>query len=143
VNDYCSYIDELKLSNCMSIFRTYQICSKTYSTLLTMEGIMRTIQQGLKTGSSEQGKASIDHCAGPNVSPDASDFIMAGLRLPPPGSKRWGSHSKAAVVAAGRGRILTLDEACEQYALSVEEYLTWQHGIDLSGLAGLRVNGPQ
>jgi hypothetical protein len=46
-------------------------------------------------------------------------------------------------VAAVRGRILTLDEACEQYALSVEEYLAWQHGIDLFGLAGLRVTGPQ
>jgi hypothetical protein len=46
-------------------------------------------------------------------------------------------------VAAVRGRIFTLDEACEQYALTVEEYLAWQHGIDLFGLAGLYVNGPQ
>jgi hypothetical protein len=104
---------------------------------------MQTIQQQLEIGSSEQSEASIDHSAGPNVSPDACDFIMAGLRLPPAGAKRWWPHRKAAVVAAVRGRILTLDEACEQYALSVEEYLTWQHGIDLFGLAGLRVNGPQ
>ncbi len=38
-----------------------------------------------------------------------------------------------------RGGHLTLDEACARYALSIEEFLAWQHGISLFGLAGLRV----
>jgi hypothetical protein len=104
---------------------------------------MRTIQKNLGTGSSETSEASLDHCADLTVSPAASHIEMAGLPLPPPGAKRWWPHRKAAVVAAVRGGFLSLDEACEQYALSIEEYLAWQHGIDLFGLAGLRVNGTQ
>ena len=104
---------------------------------------MQTIQQELEIGSSEQDEASVDYYASPNASSDVSHIEIAGLPLPPPGSKRCTPDGKAAVVAAVRGRILTLDEACEQYELTVEEYLTWQHGIDLFGLAGLRVNGPQ
>jgi hypothetical protein len=53
------------------------------------------------------------------------------------------AQRKAEVVEAVRGGFLTLDEACERYALSIEEFLTWQHGISLFGLAGLRVYGTQ
>jgi hypothetical protein len=42
-----------------------------------------------------------------------------------------------------RNGFLTFDDACQLYALSVEEFLAWQHGIDLFGLAGLRVNNLQ
>ena len=37
-----------------------------------------------------------------------------------------------------RGGLLSLDEACERYRLTVEEYLSWQASIDEHGLAGLR-----
>jgi hypothetical protein len=52
---------------------------------------------------------------------------------------RWVAQRKAEVVEAVRDGFLTLDEACERYALSVEEFLAWQHGVSLFGLAGLRV----
>jgi len=42
-----------------------------------------------------------------------------------------------------RGGFLSLDDALQRYGLSIEEYLTWQHGIDLFGHAGLRVNRTQ
>ena len=42
------------------------------------------------------------------------------------------------VVAAGRGGLLSLDEACDRYRLTNEEFLTWQSSIDRHGLAGLR-----
>ena len=42
------------------------------------------------------------------------------------------------VVAAVRGGLLSLDEACERYRLTSEEFLTWQKSIDQHGLAGLR-----
>ena len=40
--------------------------------------------------------------------------------------------------AAVRGGLLSLEEACERYVLTVEEYLSWQRSIDRHGLAGLR-----
>jgi hypothetical protein len=38
-----------------------------------------------------------------------------------------------------RGGLLTLDEVCDRYRLTVEEFLYWQQSIDRDGLAGLRV----
>jgi uncharacterized protein DUF1153 len=59
--------------------------------------------------------------------------------LPPPETKRWVIRRKAIVVAAVRSGLLTLEEACERYKLSIEEFLSWQRLIDSHGLAGLRV----
>jgi hypothetical protein len=108
-----------------------------------MEWAMRTIQQELGTGSAENDDASADRWAGLDVGVKASQIEGAGLPLPPPGAMRWWPHRKAAVVAAVRGGVLSLNDAQERYALSIEEYLTWQHGIDLFGLAGLRLDGTQ
>ncbi|HLI10696.1 MAG TPA: DUF1153 domain-containing protein [Alphaproteobacteria bacterium] len=58
--------------------------------------------------------------------------------LPPPGTKRWVVRRKAEVVAAVRGGLITLEEACTRYTLSVEEFLSWQRLIERHGLAGLR-----
>ncbi len=58
--------------------------------------------------------------------------------LPAPGTKRWVIRRKAEVVAAVRGGLLTLDEACERYTLTVEEFLSWQRAIEQHGLPGLR-----
>ena len=41
-------------------------------------------------------------------------------------------------MAAVRGGLLSLEEACERYTLTVEEFLSWQMSIDQHGLAGLR-----
>jgi hypothetical protein len=59
--------------------------------------------------------------------------------LPPPNTQRWVIRRKAVVVAAVRSGVLTLEEACERYKLSIEEFLSWQRLIDSHGLAGLRV----
>jgi hypothetical protein len=59
--------------------------------------------------------------------------------LPPPGTKRWVIRRKAEVVAGVRSGLITLDEACQRYTLSVEEFLSWQRLIDRHGLRGLRV----
>jgi len=34
--------------------------------------------------------------------------------------------------------LLSLDEACSRYTLTVDEFLSWQMSIDQHGLAGLR-----
>lgn len=58
--------------------------------------------------------------------------------LPPPTTKRWVSRRKAEVVAAVRCGLLSLEDACRRYNLSVEEFLSWQRLIDGHGVAGLR-----
>jgi hypothetical protein len=59
--------------------------------------------------------------------------------LPPPDTKRWVIRRKAEVVGAVRSGLLSLEEACNRYKLSIEEFLSWQRLIDSHGLAGLRV----
>ncbi len=59
--------------------------------------------------------------------------------LPPPTTKRWVVRRKAEVVAAVNGGLLTVDEVCERYALTLEEFACWQRAIDRSGMPGLRV----
>ena len=59
--------------------------------------------------------------------------------LPPPGTTRWVVRRKAEVVAAVNGGLLSVDEVCERYCLSVEEFAGWQRAVDRSGMPGLRV----
>jgi hypothetical protein len=63
--------------------------------------------------------------------------------LPPPNLKRWMPRSKAQVVEAVHSGAITLDEACERYALSIEEFLSWEETLDHYGPTGLRVNEMQ
>jgi len=59
--------------------------------------------------------------------------------LPPPDTKRWVIRRKAVVVAAVRAGVISLEEACKRYTLSIEEFLAWQRLVDSHGLPGLRV----
>jgi Protein of unknown function (DUF1153) len=59
--------------------------------------------------------------------------------LPAPGTTRWVVRRKAEVVAAVAGGLLTVDEACARYTLSLEEFAGWQRAVDRSGMPGLRV----
>jgi len=59
--------------------------------------------------------------------------------LPPTDTKRWVIRRKAEVVAAVRAGIISLEDACKRYTLSVEEFLSWQRLVDSHGLPGLRV----
>jgi hypothetical protein len=70
------------------------------------------------------------------IGPDGSPLTIADL--PPTNTRRWVIRRKAEVVAAVRGGLLSLDEACTRYRLTVEEFLSWQASIDDHGLAGLR-----
>ena len=63
--------------------------------------------------------------------------------LPPSGTRRWVIRRKAEVVAAVRGGLLSLEEACDRYHLSVEEFLSWQRMIESHGLQGLRTTRVQ
>ena len=58
--------------------------------------------------------------------------------LPPAETERWVIRRKAEVVAAVRGGLLSLDDACSRYRLTNEEFGAWQVAIDKHGMQGLR-----
>ena len=70
------------------------------------------------------------------IGPDGGPLTITDL--PAPGMKRWVIRRKAQVVAAVRGGLLSIEEACSRYLLTVDEFLSWQSSIDRHGLAGLR-----
>jgi len=74
----------------------------------------------------------------PAVRSDGQGLVPTVAALPPATTKRWVIRRKAAVVSAVRAGVLTLEEACQRYHLSVEEFLSWQRLIDRHGMRGLR-----
>ena len=58
--------------------------------------------------------------------------------LPAPGTTRWVVRRKAEVVAAVNGGLLSVDEACERYSLTLEEFAGWQRAVDRFGMPGLK-----
>ena len=83
--------------------------------------------------SEEQRRPRVSYVIGP----DGSPLTLADL--PPPNTKRWVIRRKAEVVVAVRGGLLSLEDACRRYTLTVEEFLAWQRAIDRYGIPGLRV----
>ena len=70
------------------------------------------------------------------IGPTGAPLTIADL--PPPDVDRWVIRRKAELVAAVRGGLLSMDEACSRYRLTIDEFLSWQHSVDRHGLAGLR-----
>ena len=69
----------------------------------------------------------------PNPHGDADN-----IDLPPPNTKRWTIARKLAVVFAVQRGLLSLNEACERYRLSHEEFASWERAIERHGPPGLR-----
>jgi len=53
-------------------------------------------------------------------------------------TQRWTVRRKAAVIAAVRGGWVPIEEACELYDISVDEFLAWERDLDRYGIHGLR-----
>ncbi len=75
------------------------------------------------------------------IGPSGGPLTLADL--PPPETRRWVARRKAEVVAAVRGGLLSLDDACARYELTVEEFLSWERAIRQFGLPGLRATRMQ
>jgi hypothetical protein len=75
------------------------------------------------------------------VGPNGRRLTLADLPLPD--TKRWVIRRKAEIVAAVRGGLLSVDEACSRYALNPDELLSWQNCIDRFGIPGLRTTRTQ
>ena len=63
---------------------------------------------------------------------------MSLADLPAPTTKRWVIRRKAEVVAGVRGGLLTLDDACRRYNLTIDEFRSWQRLLESHGVQGLR-----
>src|SRR5215218_9523550 len=63
--------------------------------------------------------------------------------LPAPTTERWVASRKAIIVAAVRGGLLSMSDACARYRLTTEEFLNWQAQVDRNGLQGLRTTRVQ
>jgi len=57
--------------------------------------------------------------------------------LPLP-TERWVTRRKAALITAIRNGEITLEEACQQYQLSPEEFAGWLAAFEKHGAPGLR-----
>lgn len=74
---------------------------------------------------------------------EAQDGDLLVVELPPATTTRWVTRRKAAVVAAVRAGVLTAEEACLRYKLSLEEFSSWQRRVESFGIAGLRTTKTQ
>lgn len=72
------------------------------------------------------------------IGPDGEILTLADL--PPPSLSRWVPRRKAQVIAAVRGGLLTIADACSRYRLSVEEFMEWERHYDAAGMTGLRAS---
>jgi hypothetical protein len=70
------------------------------------------------------------------IGPDGAALTLADL--PAARTQRWVSRRKAEVVTAVNGGLITIQEACERYRLSHEEFSSWVKAYKSKGLAGLR-----
>ena len=73
-----------------------------------------------------------DKTGRPNYVIGPMGTILTPADLPPPKTRRWVKRRKAEILTAVHGGLLSLDDACARYQLSVEEFLSWQHAIERS-----------
>jgi Protein of unknown function (DUF1153) len=73
--------------------------------------------------------------------PNENRLTIGSLPISP--NQRWVASRKTEIVAAVRGGRLTLDEACERYGITSEEYLAWQDAMAHFGSDGLQVKNLQ
>lgn len=57
--------------------------------------------------------------------------------LPTPG-QRWTVQRKLTVIQAVRGGWVPVEEVCQIYEISVDEFLAWERHVDRYGVPGLR-----
>ena len=89
---------------------------------------MRTIEQRSEAAQSADDRQNPAADTKPNIC----------LQPIPARPKRWMPQRKAEILAAVRRGSISLRQACDIYELSLEEFMTWQRGDALYGLAGLR-----
>ena len=74
--------------------------------------------------------------AKPPIGPSGKPLTLEDL--PPADTVRWVVRRKAELVAAIRGGLITLEDACARYQLSEEELESWAASLAKHGVRGLR-----
>ena len=75
------------------------------------------------------------------IGPDGKPLTLR--EMPSPETQRWNNRKKAKVVVAVDSGLLDLADACNMYALSLNEFLSWKAAYGRFGLAGLRATHAQ
>jgi Protein of unknown function (DUF1153) len=68
----------------------------------------------------------------------ANDDWMASVPELPRPTQRWTVRRKATIVQAVRGGWVPIEEVCDLYNISVDEFLAWESYVDRYGVHGLR-----
>ena len=70
---------------------------------------------------------------------DAEDWTdVLGMPELPRAGQRWTVRRKATVVEAVRRGLMPIDEVCDVYSISIDEFLAWERDLDRYGVPGLR-----
>jgi hypothetical protein len=72
------------------------------------------------------------------IGPNGRPLTLADL--PPIDLKRWLPGDKANIATAVRGGLITADEVCKRYKLTLEELEIWEQSLASHGIEGLRVS---
>ena len=70
------------------------------------------------------------------IGPNGDVITLADL--PSPTTTRWVIRRKAEVVLAVHAGLLSLEDACKRYRLTIEEFQSWKTAIERHGLLALR-----
>lgn len=73
--------------------------------------------------------------------PDGSTLTRSDL--PEKGTRRWVARRKALVVMAVNAGLVTEEEACDMYNLSMEELHSWRVAMQTHGTRALRATAVQ
>ena len=66
-----------------------------------------------------------------------SGEVLTPANLPEPGQRRWVVQRKAEVVTAVECGLLSVEEACSRYRLTLDEFLSWKRDLAKGGLSAL------
>ena len=69
------------------------------------------------------------------VRPDGA--VLTTANLPAPQQQRWVVQRKAEIVIGVECGLLSVEEACSRYGLTLDEFLSWKRDRGKGGLAGL------
>ena len=80
---------------------------------------------------------------GPRAVTLADGSTMTRADLPDPKTRRWVASRKAAVVRAVGAGLLSREAALETYALTDEEFASWETAVSRHGEAALKATALQ
>jgi len=69
--------------------------------------------------------------------------IMTRADLPSPTTRRWVASRKAAVVKAVHAELLNREEALKMFALSEDEFASWESAVKDHGIDALKTTALQ